>query len=189
MGRLRRTRVERGRLKIRRLHSGIDVAPLHWALLSHTELWDADRMRTAAVDSPHHEASDIFVRYAADPTVAGPHESVWYPCADVLPVKPLVYDLMRFVEGNRLGGVLITRIPAGKSVKPHVDHGWHAATYRKFCIQVQSAPGQEFVVDGEALESDPGDLYEFRNEYLHHVTNPTPFDRISLIVCIQTDMP
>jgi hypothetical protein len=114
---------------------------------------------------------------------------VWYPCADVLEVKPLVYDLMRFVEGNRLGGVLITKIPAGKSVKPHIDHGWHAETYRKFCIQVQSAPGQQFVVEDESLESAPGDLYEFRNEYLHHVTNPTDQDRISLIVCIQTDMP
>lgn len=144
-------------------------------------------MRTEHPTSPHREASDIFVRYAADPKVQGPHESVWYPCADVLPVRPLAYDLMRFIEGNRLGGVLITKIPAGKEVYPHVDKGWHADAYRKFCIQVQSAPGQKFVVAGEALEAKPGDLYEFRNEYLHCVINPTPFDRISLIVCAQTD--
>lgn len=176
-------------MKIRRLHSGIDVAPLYVALTLHPELWDTDRMRTAPVDSPHHDVSDIYVRYAADPKAQGPHESVWYPCADVLPVKPLVYDLMRFVEGNRLGGVLITKIPPGKSVKPHIDRGWHAETYRKFCIQVKSAPGQQFVVEDESLEAEPGDLYEFRNEYLHHVTNPTDQDRISLIVCIQTDRP
>jgi hypothetical protein len=173
-------------IPIKRLGTGINVSPLLWSLQSHPELWDADRLRTHAPDSPHREASDIFVRYAADPTVAGPHESVWYPCADVIPVKPLVYDLMRFVEGERLGGVLITRIPPGGQVYPHVDRGWHAETYRKFCIQVQSAPGQLFAFECDELEARPGDLYEFRNEYLHTVTNPTPHDRVSLIVCIQT---
>lgn len=172
--------------KIQRLAAGLNVAPLLWALQAHPELWDADRMRTAPPTSPHREASDIYVRYAADPMALGPHESIWYPCADVIGVKPIAYDLMRFVEGERLGGILITRIPAGCQVYPHIDHGWHAETYRKFCVQVQSAPGQLFTVEDESLEAMPGDLYEFRNEYLHHVTNPTPHDRVSLIVCIQT---
>lgn len=173
-------------VKIQRLFSGIDVAPMQQALAEHPELWDANRMRTERPNSPHRFASDIFVRYAANPTEPGPHESVWYPCASVLPVKSLCYDLMSFVEGERLGGVLITKIPAGQSVLPHIDHGWHADTYRKFCIQIQSAPGQLFVVEDESLDADEGDLYEFRNEFMHHVVNPTDTDRISLIVCIQT---
>ena len=174
-------------MKIQRLLSGIDVAPLNWALQSNPQFWDQNRMRTESASSPHRDASDIYVRYAANPRAQGAHESVWYPCADVLGVKPLVYDVMRFVEGDRLGGVLITRIPAGKEVFPHVDSGWHADTYRKFCVQVQSAPGQKFIVEDETLEPKPGDLYEFRNEYSHYVTNPTDSIRVSLIVCIQTD--
>lgn len=174
-------------MKIRKLCSGIPIEPVQRALALHPELWNEHRQRTSRADSPHRDISDIFVRYAADPNMQGPHDSVWYPCADMIHVKPLVYDLMRFVEGDRLGGVLITKIPAGKSVLPHIDKGWHAETYRKFCIQIDSVPGQQFVVEDEALESEPGDLYEFRNEYLHHVTNPTESDRISMIVCIQTE--
>ncbi len=173
--------------KIQRIAQGFNVAPLAAALRSDHGFWDQDTMRTASPDSPHYGVSDIFVRYAADPKVPGPHESVWYPCADVLPVKPLCYDLMRMVDGNRLGGVLITRIPAFGGVKPHIDRGWHAETYRKFCVQVESAPGQKFVVGKEELEAAPGDVYEFRNEYSHYVTNPTDSIRVSLIVCIQTD--
>lgn len=162
------------------------MAPLVQALRDHPEYWNEHTQRTERAESPHHDVSDIFVRYAADPNEQGPHESVWYPCADVLPVKPYVFSVMSLVEGECLGGVLITKIPAGCDVKPHIDKGWHASKYRKFCVQVQSAPGQKFIVDGESLEPKPGDLYEFRNEYLHHVINPTEHDRISMIVCVQT---
>jgi len=173
-------------VKIQLLASGADMAPLVSALDANPQFWNQHTQRTENPASPHHDVSDIFVRYAADPTAQGPHESVWYPCASILPIKPLVFDVMAFVEGERLGGVLITKIPAGKDVKPHIDQGWHASTYRKFCIQVASAPGQKFVVDDEALEPRPGDLYEFRNEFMHYVINPTDTDRISLIVCVQT---
>lgn len=172
--------------KIQLLAGGADMAPLVQGLESPPELWNADTMRTESPDSPHHQVSDIFVRYAADPKAQGPHESIWYPCADLIPVKDHVFNVMSFVEGERLGGVLITKIPAGCDVKPHIDRGWHADHYRKFCVQVHSAPGQKFVVDDEELEARPGDLYEFRNSFMHYVINPSDEDRISLIICIQT---
>ncbi|WP_222102012.1 hypothetical protein, partial [Salmonella enterica] len=86
--------------------------------------------------SPHHEVDDIWVRYAPpeEADYEGPHEAVWYPTAEpILPaVRAIVYPLMHLVQGDRLGGVLITRIRAGKSCKPHIDRGWHASTFRKF---------------------------------------------------------
>ena len=68
-------------------------------------------------------------------------------------MKPLVFDLMRLFEAESLGMVLITRIPAGGEVKPHVDVGWHAQHYLKFALQLKSAPGQKFCYEGTEFQT------------------------------------
>jgi hypothetical protein len=160
-----------------------------WALQANESLWNQHTMRTADETSPHHEVDDIWVRYAAleESEAPGPHESRWYGTPIESLVKDIVYPLMQFVEGDRLGGVLLTRIKAGKQCKPHLDNGWHARYYKKFAVQIQSAPGQRFCFDNEHLEPMPGEVYMFRNEHTHWVTNDTPHDRITLVVCIKTD--
>lgn len=175
-------------MKIERITQGVSVNPLLWALQANPGLWDQDRERTEDPRSPHHGLSDIWARFCA-PGEDGnaPHESVWYPSADVLPIRELVYPLMSFVKGDRLGGVLITKIPPGAECKPHKDPGWHARYYEKFAIQVQSAPGQEFCFEDERLETRPGDVFWFDNAHTHWVTNPTPYERITVIVCIRTN--
>lgn len=177
-------------MKIQKITGGANVAPLLWALQAHPNLWDERPQRTSDPKSPHYGLHDIWVRYAAPEHVGkeGDHESIWYPCETILPyVKAIVYPLMHLVEGDRLGGVLITKIPAGKTCKPHIDKGWHASTYRKFGVQIQSSPGQRFHVEEQSLEPMPGDVYEFVNSFEHWVTNDTPHDRITMIVCIQTE--
>lgn len=174
-------------MKIQKIADGVNVGPLLWALQANPQLWNADAQRTEDAGSPHHEVDDIWVRYSETPEEPGPHESVWYPSAALLPVREIVYPLMQFVKGERLGGVLITRIRAGKQCKRHHDEGWHAKYYDKFAVQVQSAPGQFFCFDGEQLEPAPGDVYTFQNQFDHWVTNDTQHDRITLIVCIKTD--
>lgn len=174
---------------IKFLFGGVNVAPMQWALAEHPELWDQLTTRTEDPDSPHHGLSDIWARYA-DPETQKPdgsHDSKWYPAADLLPVREIVYPLMSAVKGDRLGGVLITRIRPGQVCKPHVDPGWHARYYQKFAVQIQSAPGQAFHFEGESLVTKPGDVFWFDNAYTHWVTNDSDVDRITLIVCIKTD--
>jgi len=174
--------------KIRLLASGLNVEPIRTAIEANPHLWDLYTMRTASPDSPHHGLSDIWARFAP-PGVNGnaDHDAVWYPEADCLPLRDLVYPLMSIVRGDRLGGVLITRIPPGGQCKPHVDPGWHAGYYEKFAVQIAADPGQTFCFEGEQLVTAPGDLFWFDNSHLHWVTNPTPHERITLIVCIKTD--
>ena len=175
--------------RIKLLAEGLDVAPMLDALAAHPELWDQHTARTEHPSSPHHELSDIWARFAA-PGVDGskPHDAVWYPCAALLPIRELAYPLMSMMQGDRLGGVLITKIPAGKQCKPHSDPGWHARYYGKFAVQLAADPGQAFHFEGEHLVTKPGDLFYFDNAFTHWVTNPTPHDRITAIVCIKTDM-
>lgn len=172
---------------IQKIGDGVNIGPLLWALQENPQFWNLHPDRTIHPDSPHHGVDDIWIRYAA-PEVQDkhqPHESVWYPCADVLPVRDIAMRLMAYVGGERLGGILITRIPPGGQVKPHTDPGWHARYYEKFAVQVASAPGQAFCFEGDRLEPKPGDIYWFDNSQSHWVVNPTQYERITLICCIK----
>lgn len=174
--------------QIARLTTGVNVMPMLWALQANPWLWDTNDARTRDPSSPHHHLSDIWVRYAAPGVDASqPHEAVWYEAAEYLPIREIVYPLMAAVQGVQLGGVLITRIPAGRNCEPHIDHGWHARHYEKFAVQIQSAPGQMFCFDDARLETQPGDIFTFDNSFSHWVENPTAHDRITAIVCIRTE--
>ena len=165
---------------------GVNVQDLYWKLLANPQLWNENDKRTQDPSSPHHGLDDIWVRFGEpDQNPRQPHDSIWYPSADILGVKPMIMRLFAAVGGTRLGGVLITRIPAGKTCKPHEDKGWHADFYKdKYAIQITSAPGQRFCFDDIEFESKPGDVYWFNNSFKHWVPNPTPYERITMIVCI-----
>lgn len=175
-------------IPIQLLAEGIDVATMQKALRDHPELWNQNTARTESPESPHHGLDDIWPRYADPATLRedGSHDSVWYPSADLLPVRDLVFPLMAAVRGERLGGVLITRIKPGHICRPHTDPGWHARYYEKFAIQIEAAPEQAFHFEGHTLVTKPGDVFWFDNSFTHWVTNDSKSDRITMIVCIKT---
>lgn len=180
-------------MSIRHLSSGFDVAPLVQQIEAHPEIWNTHRMRTEQYQTPHNAVSDIWVRYNAWDKFTGdiaafngPHESVWYPVVDTIPaVRGLVQDVYNSVNGSELGGVLITRIPPGGEVKPHVDGGWHAGYYDKYAVQLKGNAQQAFCFEDSRLSPEPGDLYTFDNSKLHWVTNDSDSDRMTLIICIR----
>lgn len=172
------------------LDATFDVDPLRTQLEANPHLWDKYRWRTEHARSPHREVSDIWVRYNAieniGPHFNDPHESVWYPVAENLPaVISLVDQLICVVQGQQLGGVLITRIPSGKQVYPHIDGGWHALHYEKFAIQVAGTEEQAFCFEREELRALSGQSYWFNNQSSHWVRNDSDEDRITLIICIR----
>lgn len=170
-----------------------DVSDLRSQLNANPSLWNEVPLRTAGPSNPHREVDDIWVRYnplenfTGDWRVFnGPHVSQWYPCIDLIPAaRMLSLELLASLGGGDLGGILITRIPPGCQVYPHIDGGWHASHYEKFIIQVDSAPGQTFCFEDGTLGASPGDCYWFDNSHLHWVVNPTAQARVSLIVCIR----
>lgn len=169
----------------------LDVSGVARALDANPQLWDQHQMRTEDERSPHRETQDIWVRYNAIENYTtreefnGPHESVWYPSADLLHVKPYVMAIFQAISGTRLGGVLITRIPPGKQVYPHADLGWHARYYEKFAMCIRSDERQSFNFDDESLVSAPGELFWFDNAHRHWVVNNSDQERITLICCVR----
>lgn len=185
-------------LKIR---DGVNVETLNAELAARPGMWDINPLRKSLGDKPHARMSDIWVRYndfakynpEKPAAFNDEHVPVWYPAWDHLAaLKPIVHGLMTAVEGEMLGGVLITRIPPGEGIGRHVDRGWHVEYYDKFYVTLKSSPGADFVCehDGvtERLNPKPGEIWLFDNRKPHWVENNSMEDRVTLIVCIRTEM-
>lgn len=138
--------------------------------------------------SPHRECDDIWVRYQKSATrTDGSFECDWYDVAEELPsIQALCQSVASLVESKDMGGVLVTRIPAGKQVYPHVDLGWHACHYDKYAVQIHGNAAQAFCFEDDSLSALVGDLYQFSNQSKHWVVNPSDEDRVTLIVCLRT---
>lgn len=153
--------------------------------------------RRTVPGSPHVDMTDIWVRYndvapylekGSLEGFGDEHDSVWYPIVDKLPsVKPMVFALMAAVEGERLGGVLVTKLPPGGKILPHTDAGWHAAYYDKFYVPITAPQGSFMGFDDGEIHAQLGQAWWFDNSNEHWVENPTQEDRISMIVCIRTE--
>lgn len=182
-----------GGASIRLLESGLPVSGLVSQLQRHPEVWNTHTQRTESYNTPHKAVDDIWVRYNAWENFRGDreafnaeHVSSWYPVVGAIPdAWVLSRKVMRRVGGKRLGGVLITRIPPGGEVKPHIDTGWHAGYYEKFAIQIKGTKDQAFCFEDAQLSPEPGDLYTFDNSRMHWVCNESAEERITLIICIR----
>lgn len=191
----------------------VDIAPVSAELDEHPDLWDRFTLRTKLYGTPHAQVSDIWCRYRAwsdlvderaryadmglteeqhRQLVAGwagsEHESVWYEAIDALPaLRALIFDLMHRLEVERLGGVLITRIPPGGRVEWHTDGGWHATYYEKIAVLLRGDERQAFCFRDGEFRAGAGAVFTFNNQEPHAVSNESSRERITAIVCVKRD--
>lgn len=177
-------------LPINKLPLSFDVQALKkW--LEKCNLWDEWPQRRLG-NSPHKDMVDIWVRYN-DPkkfkdianlaSFSEKHESVWLK--NIPEVKEICGAIMGFTSGQKLGGVLITKLPPGKNISAHIDTGWHAKHYDKYFVAIKNEPGASFDFEKVSVDPKEGDVYAFRNDVMHSVSNNSNVDRIAMIVCIK----
>lgn len=167
----------------------VDPFPLLHAITLRPELWNQDTLRTEHEGTAHAEVDDIwlwFNRTDEPKPVVDDKDCIPYPAWEKLSAaRTLVFDLMRRVEGVRLGRVIITRLPAGKRIARHVDGGAPADYYSRYQIALQSLPGCLFSAGDETITFDAGDVWYFDNKQEHEVVNNSADDRIVMIVDIR----
>lgn len=178
-----------------KISDGCSVMPLMSALQQQPELWNQNTLRTTLPNSPHAEVSDIWLRFndleqarrTGDAAyVMDERESIDYPAFAVLhQARPLIFGLMATVAGERLGRCMITRLPPGGRIAPHVDGGAHAAYYDRFHIVLQAQSGSRFRAGDEVVEMQTGDIYWFDNSQEHEVVNDSADDQVHLIVDVR----
>jgi len=115
--------------------------------------------------------------------LADEHDSIWLK--DLPACKKLCFEIMEMVDGERLGGVLISKLSPGAEMLPHTDKGWHAEYYDKYYIPIKNGKGSIFGFDEGNIKPLIGDVWAFDNSYNHWVKNNSDKDRIAMIVCIK----
>jgi hypothetical protein len=171
-----------------RLAKGVNVAPLLVAVSRQPELWDQNTLRTKHPKTAHGAVSDIWLMFndtegdVANDIIVKP-----YPAFKELPqARPIIFDLMRMVEGVTLGRVIITKLPPGKKITPHVDGGAPATYFSRYQIALQSLPGALFTIGDETVNFESGEVWLIDNKKEHSVVNNSRDDRIVMIVDIRS---
>lgn len=185
-----------------KLAEGIDVVPVQLTL-AQTALWNQHTLRTATEGSPHRELDDIWLRMSdlekcrqagAAGAFVDHRESINYPGWHELPqIRKLVMALFMSVEGERLGRVLISRLPPGRRILPHKDIGADLTKYydsepyySRFHLCVQGLPGSIFNCEDESVQMRTGEAWWFRNDLEHEVINNSADDRIHVVIDVRT---
>lgn len=171
--------------------ASFDPFPLLHAIQLRNDLWNMHSLRTMYPQSPHHQAEDIWIRFneinVENPLSAvNDKECVNYEGFHALPqVRPILFDLMRRVEGEQLGRVLITKLAPGKEITPHEDGGAPATWYERYHCILQNCPGSIFNCGDETVTMKAGDVWWFNNELTHSVVNNSADDRLTMIADIR----
>jgi hypothetical protein len=167
-----------------RLAAGVNVMPLLHQITLHPELWNQNRVRTEHPGSPHSGVDDILLRFQDPKTnVVDDPECIWYPAWDVLTeAHDLIFNLARVVKAERIGRLIISRMAPGRVIAPHEDGGAVSRYYKRYQLALQSRPGCIFECAGESVTMQDGEVYWFRNDLTHSVTNNSNTDRVALIV-------
>jgi hypothetical protein len=171
-----------------RLAKGVNVAPLLVAISRQPELWDQNTLRTKHPKTAHGDVSDIWLMFNdTDGDVANDIIVKPYPAFKELPqARLLIFDLMRLVEGVTLGRVIVTKLPPGKKITPHVDGGAPATYFTRYQIALQSLPGALFTIGDETVNFESGEVWMIDNKKEHSVVNNSRDDRIVMIVDIRS---
>jgi len=171
-----------------RLAKGVNVAPLLVAINRQPELWDQNTLRTKHPKTAHGDVSDIWLMFnELDGDVINDIIVKPYPAFEKLPqARSIIFDLMRLVEGMTLGRVIITKLPPGKKITPHVDGGAPATYFSRYQVALQSLPGALFTIGDETVNFESGEVWLIDNKKEHSVLNNSRDDRIVMIVDIRS---
>lgn len=175
-----------------KIAEGVDVIPTLAALNRHADLWNENRLRTTHPDSPHTEVDDIWCMFnQVDPenqaATIDALQTYPYRAWNMLPhLRAVVLDVMRRVDGVQLGRVIISRMKPGAKIAPHIDQGAPAEFYHRYQLALQCRPGCQFIIEDEALQMRPGEVWQINNRRTHSVVNNSDADRIAVIIDIRS---
>lgn len=170
-----------------KLTEGVQVLPIMAAIARQPELWNRDDCRKTFEDSPHTQVDDILLRFGSKD--GDGLEAVNLPALAQLPgVVDNVLNVMRLVQGVRLGRMLITRLAPGHKIAPHSDvKGAYSKYYTRYHLVLQGFPGSLFNCGDETVQMLTGELWWFDASAEHSVINNSRDDRVHMLIDVRID--
>lgn len=178
-------------MNFKRLAVDLDTAPLIARIAEHPELWETGRRRSEYPGSPHAAADAIILRWAREFTAEAAFRDLEcedMPAASVLmpELADLVLALIERVGRVRyVGRAMITRLPPGGRIQPHLDEGLYADVYDRFHVCLD-ADGAIFRCGTEGVEMRPGEAWWFNHKREHEVLNCGQRARLHLVLDLDT---
>ena len=177
-----------------RIAPAANTAPLLAAIQCNSDLWDQNTLRTTHPQTPHKDVSDIWLWF--NELKDNPADTIEdlqtypYPAWWALPqAREIIFDLMRFVQATQIGRVVISKLPPGGRIEPHVDQGSPATFYQRFQVTLQAGPGCNFIIEDEQVSFKPGEIWLINNKAEHSVVNNSSIDRIAMVVDLRIPTP
>ena len=186
----------------RHIDSGVEVGMLMMTLHQldkATGIWKEDTFLRHYPQGPFGECESIILRfppiqhyedeqqYREQYDKIDQHECVDRDVFRLLPeARAIIFTLMGYVQGERLGRVIINKISPGGKIFPHADTAAHAAYYDRFHVALQSTPGAIFRTGDEQITMPVGSVWWFDNSQEHEVINNGSDDRIHMVIDIRT---
>lgn len=175
------------------LTGGVRVLPLMAAIARQPKLWNQDNCRREFAETPHAATDDILLRFTEPEgglqNYADNLEAVDRPTMAQLPdVKSEILNIMRLVNGSRLGRVVVTRLEPGKRILTHSDVlGEYSKYYTRYHLVLQGMPGSMFNCGDETVNMLTGELWWFDASAEHSVINNSKDDRIHMLIDVRID--
>lgn len=174
------------------LGRGVNIVPLALEIQRQADLWREDTYLRDYPQGPFRDVETIFLRFPPasvtelERSAKDQHECVWMDGWLKLPAaRVLVFGLMRQVDGERLGRVMLNKIRPGGRIFPHADTQAHAEYYSRFHYVIGSSPGVVFECGEERVEMHTGECWWFNNRLQHQVINNSAEDRTHLIIDVR----
>lgn len=188
-----------------KIDANLNVMPLLLAIYRAqkvSDIWKADTYLRDYPQGPFGDTESIILRFPPR-TVheteealrnhlanVDQHENVDQPVFKMLPeARPLIFALMSFVQGERLGRVMINKIKPGGQIFPHADTPAHAEYWDRFHIVLASSPGVYFRCGDEDVYMPTGSCWWFNNKLEHEVKNNSAEPRIHMVIDVRTGKP
>lgn len=175
----------------RQIAAQVEIESLLREIEAAPSLWNEFNLRTTHPGTVHGAASDIWIRFN-DVTKYKPEnlyqitedlDCKYYPPHVYLPrTMEITRGLMNLLNVENLGRVIITKLPVGQCIDPHIDEGAYARFYKRYHVTLKNEAGSIFRCGDEVIEPKAGDIYWFDTSKKHEVINNSTADRITLII-------
>lgn len=108
----------------------------------------------------------------------------WYPR-----INSLIDWVYMSVKGKRLGRIMLAKMLPQTDIPLHRDPGPYFVTYKRFHVPITTNPMVLFHCkhNDKEIHMEAGNLYQLNNLWLHAAENYSPYERIHVIVDIETE--
>jgi hypothetical protein len=165
-----------------RLHGRFDIAPLLAKVNALNDAdWQRDSFRQRAYRA-HACTQSIPLVYDEDFRYTGPSQQSCFENFSTA-IEPLLNIVAESFKGRGyLLRLLLTRMPPGGAITPHIDQILSLQFVHRLHIPVITNNGVQFTINDEVRHLEAGEIWEINNCRCHSVVNAGTVPRVHLIL-------